>query len=93
MYATNKKLVKLEVEKKGCMGLSYKIALTDIAAKEPLDEIVTQDGIQILIDGKSFMYILGTQVDFQEDELNSKFVFANPNAVKKCHCGDSFNIK
>ena len=75
------------------MGLSYKIALTDITKKEPLDEIVMQDGIKILIDGKSFMYILGTEVDFQEDELSSKFVFQNPNAVKKCHCGDSFNVK
>jgi len=75
------------------MGLAYKIELSDIKTKDPLDEVIKQDGIDILIDGKSFMYILGTQVDFQEDELNSKFVFDNPNAKKKCHCGESFNVK
>jgi iron-sulfur cluster assembly accessory protein len=60
--------------------------------KSKLDEEVEQNGIKVLVDNKAVMYLLGTKMDFVEDELKSEFVFINPNSKGSCGCGESFNV-
>jgi iron-sulfur cluster assembly accessory protein len=60
--------------------------------KEKLDEEVNTGEIKVFVDNKAVMYLLGTQMDYVEDELKSEFVFINPNSKGSCGCGESFNV-
>ncbi|OAX83665.1 hypothetical protein ACJ72_01978 [Emergomyces africanus] len=71
------KLVRVGVKNRGCSGLSYNLEYVDKPA--PFDEVVEQDGVKILIDSKALFSIIGTEMDWQEDSLASRFVFRNPN--------------
>ena len=57
-----------------------------------LDEVVEEKGIKVVIDSKAIMFVLGTEMDFVDNEIKSEFVFSNPNAKSKCGCGESFNV-
>ncbi|MFG1493202.1 HesB/IscA family protein [Halobacteriovorax sp. GFR7] len=73
----------------GCSGLSYNI---DFDAPKDSDNIIELDGIKILVDPKSSIYLSGITLDFK-DGLNGKgFVFENPNAKNTCGCGESFSV-
>jgi iron-sulfur cluster assembly accessory protein len=63
-----------------------------IEQKEKLDEEVDTSGIKVIVENKAIMYLLGTQMDFVEDDLKSEFVFINPNSKGSCGCGESFNV-
>ena len=74
----------------GCSGMSYKLGFekNDPSAE---DKVFEQDGVQVIVDKKSLLYITGTELDFS-DGLNGKgFEFNNPNAKKTCGCGSSFS--
>ncbi|MCA0447172.1 MAG: iron-sulfur cluster insertion protein ErpA [Bacteroidetes bacterium] len=74
----------------GCSGLSYSLAF-DNEMKEG-DEKITENGVSLVVDGKSLLYLAGTVLDFS-DGLNGKgFVFNNPNASRTCGCGESFSV-
>ena len=60
--------------------------------KGKFDEEVEAHGVRILVDGKSLMHVIGTQMDFVTDRLRSEFVFTNPNSKGMCGCGESFNV-
>ena len=60
--------------------------------KNKLDEMIEQNGVKVLVDNKALMYLLGTKMDFIDDELKSEFVFVNPNSKGSCGCGESFNV-
>jgi len=60
--------------------------------KSKLDEMVEQNGVKVLVDNKAVMYLLGTKMDYLEDDLKSEFVFTNPNSKGSCGCGESFNV-
>ena len=60
--------------------------------KSKLDEEIEQSGIKVLVENKAVMYLLGTKMDFIEDEIKSEFVFVNPNSKGSCGCGESFNV-
>jgi len=82
--------LRIGVKGGGCSGLTYVMGF-DPDNKEG-DSILEQDNIKLVIDGKSLFYLMGTELDFS-DGLNGKgFIFNNPNAVKKCGCGDSFGV-
>ena len=70
--------------------MSYKIDYTRI--KDKMDEIVKEDGFDLVLEAKSLLMLAGTEVDFEENELHSAFVFRNPKATSQCGCGDSFNF-
>ncbi|MEK6705760.1 MAG: iron-sulfur cluster insertion protein ErpA [Bdellovibrionota bacterium] len=74
----------------GCSGLSYKIGFDDKPASEA-DKVFEKDGIKILIDPKSFLYLAGTELDYTDGFEGSGFVFNNPNAKRTCGCGSSFS--
>jgi iron-sulfur cluster assembly protein len=83
-------LIRIGVRSKGCAGLSYHLEYVDKPGK--FDEVVTQDNIRVLIDSKALFSIIGSEMDWKEDQLSSKFVFTNPNIKDACGCGESFNV-
>ena len=70
--------------------MSYTLEFAD--DKNEFDEIVEDKGVRIYIDPKATMFIIGTEMDFVEDKLESGFVFQNPNEKGRCGCGESFHI-
>ena len=86
----NKQFVRVGVESGGCSGLSYKLVFDN--EKNANDELIENNGIKLLINKKSFLYLIGTTLEFS-DGLNGKgFVFNNPNASRTCGCGESFSL-
>ncbi|MEQ8371430.1 MAG: iron-sulfur cluster assembly accessory protein [Alphaproteobacteria bacterium] len=82
--------LRLGVTSKGCSGMSYKMEY--VSEAQPHDEVVEDRGVKILIDPLATMFILGTEIDYVEDTLQSGFVFNNPNARNLCGCGESFSV-
>ena len=82
--------VRVAVESGGCSGLSYKLDFDN--AKKDDDELIEDNGINLLVNKNSFLYLVGTTLEFS-DGLNGKgFVFNNPNASRTCGCGESFSL-
>lgn len=82
--------IRIGVRSKGCSGLSYTLEFAD--KQEPMDEVVEAGGIKILIDPKASLFLIGTEMDYQEEKLKSGFVFKNPNEKGRCGCGESFHV-
>ena len=82
--------VRVAVKGGGCSGLTYDLQITDKEVES--DKIVEQHGVKVMVDKKSYIYLVGTELGFS-DGLNGKgFVFSNPNAKKSCGCGTSFSV-
>jgi iron-sulfur cluster assembly protein len=82
--------IRIGVRSKGCSGMSYTLEYAD--EKTPFDEVLEDKGVTVLIDPKATMFILGTEMDFVEDKMQSGFVFKNPNEKGRCGCGESFHV-
>ena len=82
--------LRVSVNSKGCSGLSYVFEYAE--AKKKLEEEVFTKGIRVFIDTAAIMYLTGSEMDFLEEKLESKFVFSNPNAKSVCGCGESFSF-
>ena len=82
--------VRLTTPKRGCSGLAY--SLTYVTAAKPGDEAVATPGGLLFIDGGSLMYLIGSEMDWAEDDFAAGFVFNNPNAKGQCGCGESFTV-
>ena len=82
--------IRIGVRSKGCSGMSYTLEFAE--KQEPMDEIVETGGIKLLIDPKASLFLIGTEMDYEEEKLKSGFVFKNPNEKGRCGCGESFHV-
>ncbi len=82
--------VRVSVKAGGCAGMSYVMEYTKEA--NPNDEIIEDKGVKVFIDPAAIMYLLGTEMDYKQEEMSSTFVFNNPNETERCGCGESFKI-
>lgn len=81
--------LRVGVKGGGCSGFSYVLDLTE-ETKAESDEEVESNGVKILIDMKSYLYLDGVEIDFRDEVMGRGFVFKNPNATSTCGCGSSF---
>lgn len=82
--------LRIGVKKGGCAGMEYTMEYATEAA--PLDEVVEENGIKVIIDPKAILFLLGSEIDFVTEKLSQKFVFNNPNQTDACGCGESVTI-
>ena len=80
--------IRIGIRTRGCNGLSYTLNYAE--GKNKFEDEVKDKGVTVLIEPKAVMHIVGSTMDFVEDELTSEFVFHNPNAKEYCGCGESF---
>ena len=83
--------VRVGVKNGGCAGMSY---TKEYAEKNnPLDEVVEDKGVSILIDPKAVLFLLGTEMDYKVEKLSAQFIFNNPNQTGACGCGESVQLE
>jgi iron-sulfur cluster assembly protein len=82
--------LRVGVRNGGCAGMSYTMELAE--SIEPLDEVIEDKGVKVLIDPKAVLFLLGAQMDFKSDRLGASFTFRNPNETSACGCGESVAI-
>ncbi|WBH16928.1 HesB/IscA family protein [Sphingomonas radiodurans] len=82
--------VKLSTPRRGCSGLAYSVDY--ISEAKPFDEKIETDGGTLYVDGGSILYLIGSTMDWVEDDFTAGFTFANPNAKGACGCGESFTV-
>ena len=82
--------LRIGIRTGGCSGMAYAMEFAN--EKQPLDEVVEAKGVRLFVDSKALMFLIGTEMDYVEDKLQSGFVFNNPNEKGRCGCGESFHI-
>jgi iron-sulfur cluster assembly protein len=82
--------VRVGVKNGGCAGMAYTIEYAE--SVNPLDEIIEEKGITVLVDPKAVLFLLGSEMDVKTDKFASTFVFRNPNETSACGCGESVAI-
>ena len=82
--------LRVGVKNGGCAGQEYVLEYADAA--NPLDEVVEDKGVRILIEPKAILFLIGTEIDYEVTKLSAKFVFRNPNETDACGCGESVTI-
>jgi iron-sulfur cluster assembly protein len=82
--------LRVGVKNGGCAGQEYVLEYAETA--NPLDEVIEDKGVRILIDPKAVLFLIGTEIDYETTRLAAKFVFRNPNETDACGCGESVTI-
>lgn len=82
--------LRVGVKGGGCSGFSYTLGFDDTVGET--DQVSELEGIKVVCDPKSFLYLNGTQIDFEDNLMGRGFKFGNPNAAKSCGCGESFSV-
>ena len=82
--------VKLSTPRRGCSGLAYSVDY--VTEEKPFDEKIETPGGIFYVDGSSILYLIGSRMDWKEDDFAAGFVFENPNAKGMCGCGESFTV-
>lgn len=82
--------LRVGVANGGCAGMSYTMEYAE--ERDPLDEVVEDKGVTVLIDPKAVLFLLGTEMDYKVEKLSAGFVFNNPNQTSACGCGESVEI-
>lgn len=87
---TTDHFIRVGVDSGGCSGLSYKLDFDK--ELRPGDQVFEDKGVKIAVDKKSFLYLVGTELDFSGGLNGKGFTFNNPNASRTCGCGESFSV-
>jgi len=82
--------LRVGVKNGGCAGQEY--TLEYAAERQPLDEVVEDKGVTILVEPKAVLFLVGSVIDYEATKLSAKFVFRNPNETDACGCGESVTI-
>lgn len=82
--------LRLGVKTSGCSGLAYVLEFVDVLNED--DRVFEQHGVKIIVDEKSLVYLVGTELDYVKEGLNEGFKYTNPNVKNECGCGESFNV-
>lgn len=82
--------LRVGVKNGGCAGMEYVIDYAEAA--QPMDEIIEDKGVTIMVDPAAVLFLLGSEIDYETSRLSSKFVFNNPNQTDACGCGESVTI-
>lgn len=82
--------VKLSTPRRGCSGLAYSVDY--VTEAKPFDERIETSGGIFFVDAASVLYLIGSRMDWREDDFTAGFVFENPNAKGMCGCGESFTV-
>ncbi len=82
--------IRVGVKTTGCSGMAYVLEFVDELVES--DEVFESEGVKLVVDPKSLVYLDGTQMDFVKEGLNEGFEFRNPNAAGECGCGESFTV-
>ena len=90
MAKSEKPYLRVGIKNGGCAGMEYVMAYAD--APDPLDEVVEDKGVKILVASNAILFLVGSVVDVENMKLHSKFVFKNPNETDACGCGESVTI-
>jgi iron-sulfur cluster assembly protein len=83
--------LRVGVKNGGCAGQEYTLEYAETAG--PLDEVVEDKGVTILVEPKAVLFLIGTEIDYEVTKLSAKFVFRNPNETDACGCGESVTIE
>ncbi len=83
--------LRVGVKGGGCSGFSYTLGFDDVDPSE-VDQVFEVDGVKVICDPKSFLYLNGIEIDFEESLMGRGFKFNNPNASNSCGCGESFSV-
>jgi iron-sulfur cluster assembly protein len=84
------KLLRIGLRAKGCSGLSYEMTWVDEPGAG--DEVVTDQGVAVLVDRRATLFLIGTVMDYEVKQLSAGFTFTNPNEKGRCGCGESFHV-
>ena len=82
--------LRVGVKGGGCSGFSYTLGFDDQVGE--IDQVTEVEGVKVVCDPKSFLYLNGTEIDFEDNLMGRGFKFGNPNAAKSCGCGESFSV-
>ena len=83
--------IVISVDKSGCSGYAYKIDYANFNDCKNF-ELIEAKGVKVFVDPKATMFLIGSEMDYSQDKLASRFVFNNPNEKNSCGCGESFSI-
>ncbi|WP_334163433.1 HesB/IscA family protein [Phenylobacterium sp.] len=83
--------LRVGVKNGGCAGQEYVLEYAETA--DPLDEVVEDKGVTILVEPKAVLFLVGSEIDYEVNKLSAKFVFHNPNETDACGCGESVTIQ
>lgn len=88
--AASEAMIRVQVVGGGCSGMSYKLGFEN-QPPATNDKVFEKDGVKVLVDSKSYIYLIGTELDFSDGLNGTGFTFTNPNAKRTCGCGSSFS--
>lgn len=83
--------LRIGVRKGGCAGMEY--TLDYVAEPDPADDVVEDKGVRIFVDPSAVLFLLGTEMDYEETKFRAGFTFQNPNQTSACGCGESVELK
>ena len=84
--------VRIGVRRRGCNGYSYLMSYAEQKEVGKLDELIEEKDVRVIVESKALMFLLGTEMDYVDNEIKAEFVFNNPNSKGTCGCGESFHV-